>query len=205
MTSGWLQIFLAVYLPLNKPYLLSESHLTWRHLISPGGRICQMESLSQATLLICLIFKHRWTFHEIKIAVSSQVWTHWAEGGGGGGPVHLGQLFQIGWISQGMTFSGGCQPAAGRIWLSLNAGARFSASAGLSQSSPPLARASRAVHPCLFHVHAPDSWRDKVDPEDQENNTEWGSARRQCPWCCPFLSLKFLWFHNIWVHINIIL
>lgn len=73
MASSWLQTSLAVYFPLNKPHLLSESHLARHHLISPRSRICQMESSSQATL-ICLIFKQQWTSHETKIAVGSQVW-----------------------------------------------------------------------------------------------------------------------------------
>lgn len=72
MASSWLQTSLAVYFPLNKPHLLSESHLARLHLISPRSRICQMESSSQA-MLICLIFKQQWTPHETKIAVGSQV------------------------------------------------------------------------------------------------------------------------------------
>ena len=73
MDSSWLETSLAVYFSLNKPHLLSESHLARHHLISPRSRICQMESSSQA-MLICLIFKQQWTSHETKIAVSSQVW-----------------------------------------------------------------------------------------------------------------------------------
>lgn len=65
--------------PLNKPCPLSERCLTLHHLISPRGKICQMESLSQA-MLVCLIFKQQWTLHETKIAASFQVQTHSTRG-----------------------------------------------------------------------------------------------------------------------------
>lgn len=82
-----------------------------------------------------------------------------------------------------MTSSGGAQPAAGHIWVSLNAEACcFSASAGLSHSSLPLAGPHLAMHPCLSHkhIHTPDYWGDKMDPEDQETSTKWPNETMKC-------------------------
>lgn len=167
MISSWLQTSLAVYLLLNKLYLVSENHLALHHLISPGGRICQMESLSQATL-ICLIFKQQWTLHEAKIAVSSQVWTHWIEGWSGVcGQAHLGRLFQMGYQWGNDIHR---QPAAScwsRLGVTLCWGMLFLLEhAALDHSSLSRAGCSQAVSPWLLYKHCPHTWEDTVGPRE---------------------------------------
>lgn len=152
-----------------------------------------MESLS-AAMLICLIFKQQWTCHETKIAISSQVWTHWACGkwSGACGRVHPGHLFQ--WA--GLT----------REWLPQVAPSQLLATSGHpsvqkhttflpqwdSATQHLLGLDPRAVHPCLFHSYILTFEETEWVPRGSENQHRITQCKKEMSPMSLFFIPKFL-------------